>query len=479
MTERIRNSSLSQRLFYGALVLIFITVSVQYSVKVSKGKSALIRWAEQIKQMEGGEDIHKKYNYPNPPIMALLLTPLAELVAVNAILGALTWFYVKVALAILCMLWVFRLVESPGNPFPAWAKALTVALSIRPILGDLSHGNINIFILFLVVASLVAFSRGRDVLSGVLLALAIACKVTPALFVGYFLWKGAWRVLLGTALGLALFFLFVPALFLGWEANLHALKSWIEVMIVPFLVDGVVTPEHNNQSLPGLIARMLTAAPSFSTYIGDVYAPLRYDNIADIGPAGAKLIVKAFMALFALLVIWKCRTPISRPGQATSEARQGWRLAAEYSLIIVGMLLFSERTWKHHCVTLLLPFAVLCHGISTPAIGRGRKRFLVAALIVVTLLMSTTSTGLVGESLNRLQDQAEATSMILGPAGLAAATQAGIYTDSNAKLAQVYGAYVWGFFLFIAGLAVMLRRDERQVAAAIALPPREARRLAG
>ena len=26
------------------------------------------------------------------------------------------------------------------------------------------------------------------------------------------------------------------------------------------------------------------------------------------------------------------------------------------------MLLFSERTWKHHCVTLMLPFAVLSYG---------------------------------------------------------------------------------------------------------------------
>src|SRR5205823_14206012 len=27
-----------------------------------------------------------------------------------------------------------------------------------------------------------------------------------------------------------------------------------------------------------------------------------------------------------------------------------WPLAAEFSLIVLGMLLFSERTWKHHCV---------------------------------------------------------------------------------------------------------------------------------
>ena len=122
--------------------------------------------------------------------------------------------------------------------------------------------------------------------------------MTPALLVGYFLWKGAWRVLTGCGAGLVLFFFLVPAVFLGWDQNLQALKSWIEVMILPFLVGGLVTPEHNNQSLPGLVARLLTAAPSFSTYIGDIYAPIRYDNFADIGPAAAKWLVKGFMAAF-------------------------------------------------------------------------------------------------------------------------------------------------------------------------------------
>ena len=460
MTESIRNSSLAQRIFLGMLLVVFVTVSVQYSFKVAKGRSAINRWTLPLQHMEAGEDIHKAYNYPNPPIMAIMLMPLSDLITISPLAGALTWFYLKVVMAMVCMLWVFRLVETPEQPFPVWAKGLAVALSIRPILGDLTHGNINIFILLLVVGSLLSFSRGRDILAGVLLALAIACKVTPALFVGYFLWKRAWRVLIGTAAGLLLFFLFIPALFLGWEHNLQALHSWIEVMILPFVVGGVVTPEHNNQSLPGLIARMLTTAPSFSTYLGDHYVPLRYDNIADIGPAAAKLLVKAFMGLFVLLIVWKCRTPIEESGKTKAEARQGWRLAVEYSLIVVGMLLFSERTWKHHCVTLLLPFAVLCYGISTREIGRAARRFLFGIIIAATLLMTTTSTGLYGENLNRLQDQAEATSMLVGPAGLFTATQAGIFTDSHAKLAQVYGAYIWAFFLLIAGLAVQLRRGE-------------------
>ncbi len=469
MTELIRRSTPAQRIFVVALLAIFVVVSIQYSVKVTKGRSAINRWAPQIQQLEAGEDINRNYNYPNPPIMALILWPISELITINPVAGALVWFFLKALMAMVCFVWVFRLVETPEKPFPAWAKLLTAALSIRPIVGDLSHGNVNIFILFLVVASLYAFSRSRDYLAGIALALAIACKVTPALFVAYFLWKGAWRVLLGTAAGLALFFLFIPAAFLGWDQNLQSLKSWIEVMIVPYVVGGYVTPEHNNQSLPGLIARMFTHAPSFSTYIGDYYIPLRYDNIADIGAGGAKWLVKFFMGLFALLVIWKCRTPIhstSPQGSDKSPQRQqGTRLAAEYSLICVGMLLFSERTWKHHCVTLLLPFAVLCYGLANAEWNRRRRALLLSIVIGATLFMATTGTGLMGENLGRLQDQATASSMVIGVPGVTAVGQSGIWTDHPGKIAQVYGAYVWAFFLLLGGLAMMLRKEPTEAAA--------------
>ena len=461
MIDLYRNSTNSQRAFFAGLLLVFTFVSVEYHHKAAKGKSAISRWSTQIISMEDGEDVHKTHSYPNPPIMAMLLWPIAELIQVNPMAGVFTWFYLKVVMAIFCVLWVFFLVEDPGKPFPAWAKALTVVLSIRPIIGDLMHGNVNIFILFLVIGSLLAFARGRDILAGVLLALAIACKVTPAWFIGYFIWKRAWRVLGGTGIGLVLFFIFVPALFLGWEHNLQSLRSWFEVMILPFVVGGVVTPEHNNQSLPGLIARLLTSAPSFSTYIGEPYVPLRYDNIADIGPAAAKWLVKGFMGLFVLLVVWRCRTPIAIEGKSTTEARSGSRLATEYSLILVGMLLFSERTWKHHCVMLLLPFAVLSYNLAMRPMSRLGKRCVLGAMLLSFALIMTTATAIYGENLNRLQDQATATSFAIGPAGLTAATQSGIYTHSPAKKAQVYGAYVWAFFLLIGTLAVQLRRIER------------------
>ena len=197
--------------FLLGLFVLFAALSVQYSNKVLHNRGAFSRWeAHVLRSVENGENGAEAYNYPNPPIMALVLYPLAKM---PPVWGALTWFYVKVGLTLLAFHWVFRLVETPGRPFPLWARIVTVLLSLRPIIGDLHHGNVNLFILFLVVAALAAFRSRRDLLSGLLLGLAVACKVTPALFIPYFLWKRQWRVLAGCAAGLLLFLWpgFVPA----------------------------------------------------------------------------------------------------------------------------------------------------------------------------------------------------------------------------------------------------------------------------
>ncbi len=411
-----------QRWFVLGLLLFFVALSVQYSLKtLDGGRSAFERWRPQILQVDDGVNPFTTHNYPNPPIMMLLLEPLAEL---PTPLGALVWFYLKVGMALLSILLVFRLIETPERPFPAWGKALAVLLGLRPIVGDLSHGNVNLFILVLVVGCLYAYRQRQETVSGLLLALGIACKVTPALFVPYFVWKRAWGVLAGCAVGLGLFFWLVPGLLLGMQRNAEFLSSWVDGMVVPYVVRGEVWSEHNNQSLPGLSYRLLTHSPSFSTYVNDTYAPLEYHNFATLDTGVVRWLLKGCMGLFALVVVWSCRTPGAQ--------RASWQMAAEFSLVALGMLLFSERTWKHHCVTLLLPFGVLAYYLSACRPGPRLRAYLIGTLVAVVLLMTTTSTG--------VEDD----------------------WKRAAKIAQVYGAYVWAYLLLMAALVVILRLGERR-----------------
>ena len=328
-------------LFVAALILLFVGVSIQYTAKVltprkdGHTQSAILRWAKQFEEMQDGENIHAKYNYPNPPILPQLLTPIFELVEISPAAGALTWFYLKVGMALVCFVWAFRMVESSGRPYPELAKAVAVAASINPVIGDLKHGNVNIFILFLVMGMLYAFARGRDTLSGLLLGLAIACKVTPALFIVYFVWKRAWRTLIACVLGLILFFLILPSLGFaiqkgslaeGWKHNWAALTAWKEGMIDPYLVRGEVTSERENQSLPGVLTRLLSREPSFSRWVDGADTPLAYHNVADLSSETIKRVVQACQVGFVLLMIWLCRAPIRAAGAAAG--RGASRLAA-------------------------------------------------------------------------------------------------------------------------------------------------------
>jgi hypothetical protein len=431
----------AQRWFVIGLIVLFIALSVQYTHKVldpTGQRSAIMRWHEALLGLDHGDNIYDHYVYPNPPIMALLLKPLAYIEP--AYVGALIWYYLKVGMTLASLFWLFRLVQGHGLAFPPWAKALVVLLSLRPIMGDLSHGNVNLFILFLVMGGLYAFHKGRPAGGGLLLALAIACKVTPALFVPYLVWKRAWRALAGCAVGLVLFFWVVPSCFLGWEKNQELLTSWTRQMIVPFLLHGEVTSSHENQSLPGVAQRLLTHSPSFVDYDPEpphAPQPLRYDNLFDLPSAAAGWLVKVAELLFVGLVVWRCRRPLV--------ARAGWRLAAEFAVVVLGMLLFSERTWKHHCVTLMLPFAVLCYYLATCRPRGWLRAYLIGTLVAVALLMASTSS-------------------ISSERGNVA--QLALSWEAVSKTAQVYGVYVWSYVLLLAALVAVLGRPDEAEAGA-------------
>lgn len=308
------------------------------------------------------------------------------------------------------------------------ARAAAVVLCLPALLGDLSHNNVNIFILFLVVGCLEAFRRRLDTLAGLTLALAIACKVTPLLFVAYFAWKRCWRVLAATLAGLVLWLAVVPGLTFGWDRNRELITGWYALMVERPLLKGEITTEHPNQALTGFVYRMFTHSPSYITYLktpeGDIPTPAEYHNLADIGRPAAWVVVKLLTAGFALAVVLLCRLPVRGP----DDARRGWRFAAECGLICLGMLLFSERTWKHHAVVLLVPLAALTYAVATAGLSR-RVRTLVTGALVASFVLTA------------------------GP---------GLLPGRGNDLAMVYGTHTIAFLLLAGAVGLLLAcRSER------------------
>lgn len=412
------SQSTASRWFLAGLVLFFAILAGVYFAKINGNmkRSAFLRWQNQVADLWQGVDIWDQHNYPNPPIMAVILTPFMELPGIAA---PFAWFAFKAGLTVWACVGLFRWLDRSGRPFPFWGQCVGIVLLLRPIEGDLIHGNVNLFILFLIAAMTLAYLQGKDILAGLVLGLAIACKVTPALFLPYLLWKRAWRTLGATAVGLTLFLVLIPGGLFGFQNNFRYLDSWLHQMVYPFVFEGEVTSEHSNQSLPGLAYRMLCEEPSFSRREGTEFIPLEYHNFANLSHGQAQVLLKLIMVAFIGVVAWSCRTP--------SADRGNWRLLAEFGVVVLGMLIFSERTWKHHCVTLLIPFAGLAYALSALELKPWLRWSVGGSLLATGFLMVLTSTGAVPGY------------------------------DRLGEMAQVYGAYTLSFFIMLAALTMLLR----------------------
>jgi len=348
-----------------------------YWPKAAEERSAFVRWRHQVLEFWEGENIWDTYMFPNPPILPLTLYPLMTL---DPVVGALSWFALKVALTGISILLCFRMARERKWPLPSWVQFLVFLLSLRPILSDLHHGNNNLLILFLIVAALSAWRKGYDVLAGLSLALAITYKVTPALFVPYFLYKRSWRAVGATGLGIGIFLLGVPGLVLGPEFNGQCLAMWWHRILSPYLAGGVVGELEINQSMVGVLTRLLTEAPPAA-------GPSRYALNVDVNLVAwdrasvVALIKLVSLGMVGLLAVF-CRTRASRRDDA--------RLLGEFSLVALTMLFVSERSWKHHYVLLLLPYTYLVCRLWSARSWRVRGP-LAAALAASAALMATTS----------------------------------------------------------------------------------------
>ncbi len=390
-----------------ALCTVFGAALV-YADKAAEERSAFVRWRHQVLQFWQGENIYDEMLFPNPPIMPLTLLPFMMLPPVP---GALCWFVLKAALTAGSIWMCFRMVRSEKRPLPSYVQAMVILFSFRPILSDLHHGNNNLVILFLVVATLYAWRKGYDVLAGLSLALAISYKVTPALFVPYFLYKRSWRTVGATCVGMGLFLLVVPSLIIGPTFNGECLATWWHRMLSPFLSKGFISPQEVNQSMVGVLTRLLT-----DTKTGDGRYDVHLDlNLVSWPPRVVGLLVKGLsVGLVGLLALF-CRTRTDR--------RDDPRLLGEFALVVLTMLFVSERSWKHHYVTLLLPYTYLAYRVGVARVS-GRVRWLLgSAMVLSALLMATTSSEL---------------------GGLFARHQ-------GHKIAQGYGMFLWaGVVLYIA-----------------------------
>ncbi len=371
-----RRDRLSSWVFWSLWSLIVVIAAAFYYDKAADHRSAFVRWRPQVLQFWDGVNIYDKMLFPTPPLMPITLYPLMVL---PTIVGAMCWFALKVAMTSVALVLCFRFIRPRDGTYPPMFRSLVLLLSVRPILGDLHHGNNNLLILFLIVAMLEAWRQGYDVGAGLLLALATTYKVTPALFFLYFAYKRSWRTVTWGMLGMGIFLLIVPSLVIGPRFNGECLGMWWHRMVMPFVAEGAASPQEVNQSIVGVLYRLFTRRVQAS----GPYALDHDVNIVALPPGTVRLIIRVIVGTLLGLLALLCRT--------RTTSRRDPRLLGEFALIVLTMLFVSERSWKHHYVTVLLPITYLVYEAFSPRVGPRGRRTILLSLVLTFGLMAATS----------------------------------------------------------------------------------------
>jgi alpha-1,2-mannosyltransferase len=272
-----------------------------------------------------------------PPFAALVMAPMALLPMMAA-----GWVNTVISVFALTLILTWLLVPiADRHGWPRWflvAVAVPLAWATEPVRETLGFGQVNLLLAALIYADVVALRNRSTVaagnakevsggllrrlwtagtLAGVGVGLAAAIKVTPALFIGYFVVTRQWRtaaVATGTALGATL----VTFTVMGSDAATYFTSIMLDTGRIGE-VDATA-----NQSLAGLLARL-------------------YDS-----PTTPTLMWLAFALL--LLAVGLTR--------AITAHQEGDEVAA-FTIVGLTANAVSPISWSHHLVFLVPALVIL------------------------------------------------------------------------------------------------------------------------
>jgi hypothetical protein len=194
-----------------------------------------------------------RWHYCYPPLLAILLYPLADPPPGVARAGMLPFaasIGIWYVLSLLCLFFATHVLASalekrftnPAARAPApfgrrwwFFRLVPMAVCLVPIGHTLMRGQVNLLLLALLCAALAALLRGRRFQAGLWLSGAICVKMIPAFLLLYPIWRRDFRLLAGCALGLFLGLAAIPAAYFGPVQAYEQCRKLAEVMILPGL----------------------------------------------------------------------------------------------------------------------------------------------------------------------------------------------------------------------------------------------------
>ncbi|MFP4054257.1 MAG: glycosyltransferase family 87 protein [Phycisphaerae bacterium] len=424
-------------------------------------KGAIARWSKAVRQMWEGVNIYKmppapgepprelppqaaeeldeaERNpvglHPNMPFVVVLLTPFAMLPVEYA---ALVFSILKGLAIAAAVYWLAAAGNHKDKRMGDWVIGLALLWSLLLIVGDIQHGNTNGFVLAFLAMHLFLYRRGHDWAAGVPLALAICIKMTPALFVLYWLYQRNWRLLGGTLISGLVMAIGIPAVALGPERFVELGSTWMQNLIIPGLVEGAWYPIHINQSIPGVFSRYFLDGQNgdiFWNADDDPYY-LRHGGAAwitlvSLGEQTVRWLIKAAQLLTVGVMAWAI-------GWRKLPRDDGRRMM-HYGLVVLGMMLLNQRTWDHHAAVLLIANVGIWYALAYGRMGRRTRQvalFVMLAAGPMVWLMGTGTFHAIAKVTGHSRDTA----------------------DTWADYMKAYGPTFWHFVLLTTASVICLR----------------------
>lgn len=317
----------------------------------------------------------------------------ARFMTIFALLPFLPAGYIWLALNLAAMFATLRLVgrQLSGLPPRDWPVTQMLPLFLLAAYWhwEFRLNQINNFTLLLLVGSLVCWERGRRVLSGFWLGLAVLLKLTPGLLILWFALKRQYRTAAAALLTVFLagpvsdLIVFRPAL----TADLY--RAWARNAVETGSQRGLILTQREmdwrNQGLPAVASRWLHPT-NYNTHFDNdpriqasykTYAP-RTINIVSLSLPVIATLVTAIAGATLVGLLWLARRP--------ARALTLWQLRLEWALFVLAMLWFMPVMRRYHMIWALPAISLLGAGIHYAGF---RSRWGIAALTCIGLTLAT------------------------------------------------------------------------------------------
>jgi hypothetical protein len=283
--------------------------------------------------------------YVYPPLVAVALQPISN-VPMATVLRIWTAF--SVLLVALSLYLIVRVYSPDWNPL-LWTGVLLVASSVfEPVRYGLWLSQATALIVPLVVGAVACERRGRHRLAGAMLALAVFIKLTPAVLVLTWAWRGPRRALAWCC----------GTLFVLWGLSYAAVGTAANLAYLERVrsIGHIALASFNSHSFLSVFCRLFDRT--------DAWRDWRI-----LEPGG---LTTAAAAVAALVVLGPCAAAVARLPRET----RAWRPCAE-AWAYLAMLLLPGISWSHYFVFLVPVMMVVA--VHWPGAGVRAPGWLVVA----------------------------------------------------------------------------------------------------